>query len=50
MEVSYRTFRMYNLHIRKYRMPKGAYRINVPVEKKDIFIKHLQDYDYIRVY
>jgi membrane-bound lytic murein transglycosylase D len=50
MEVSYRTFRINNLHIRKYKMPKGSYRINIPVEKKNLFIKNLKSYDYIRVY
>lgn len=50
MEVSYRTFRINNLHIRKYRMPKGPYRINIPVEKKNLFIKNLKNYDYIRVF
>ena len=37
MEVSYRTFRINNLHIRKYKIPKGSYRINIPVEKKEPF-------------
>jgi membrane-bound lytic murein transglycosylase D len=50
MEVSYRTFRINNLHIRKYRIPKGSYRINIPVEKKNLFIKNLKSYDYIRVF
>jgi hypothetical protein len=50
MEVSYRTFRINNLHIRKYRMPRGSYRINIPVEKKNLFIKNLKNYDYIRVF
>jgi hypothetical protein len=50
MEVSYRTFRLNNLHIRKYRIPKGSYRINVPTEKKSLFIKNLKSYDYIRVF
>ena len=50
MEVSYRTFRINNLHIRKYRIPRGTYRINVPVEKKNLFIKNLKGYDYIRVF
>lgn len=49
MEISYRTFRTYNLHIRRYRLPKGAYRINVPLEKKDLFIKNLKNYDYITI-
>ncbi len=49
MEVSYRTFRLYNLHIRKYKMLKGVYRINVPAEKKDLFLRHLKPYGYIAV-
>jgi membrane-bound lytic murein transglycosylase D len=50
MEVSYRTFRINNLHIRKYKIPKGSYRINIPVEKKSLFIKNLKNCDYIRVF
>ena len=50
MEVSYRTFRINNLHIRKYRIPKGTYRINIPIEKKNLFIKNLKAHDYIRVF
>jgi membrane-bound lytic murein transglycosylase D len=43
MDVPYKTFRDFNLHLRKYRLPKGTYHINVPVEKKDIFVKRLQN-------
>jgi hypothetical protein len=50
MEVSYRTFRINNLHIRKYKMPKGSYRINIPVEKRSLFIKNLKNCDYIKVF
>jgi len=50
MEVSYRTFKLYNLQIRKYKMPKGIYRINVPAEKKDLFLKHLKGMSYITVF
>ncbi len=49
MELPYRTFRTYNLQIRKYRLPKGTYRINVPAEKKETFLKHLKGYEYIQV-
>lgn len=49
MEISYRTFRTYNLHIRKYKLPKGSYRINVPLEKKDLFIKNLKNHDFIAI-
>lgn len=47
MDVSYKTFRDYNLHIRRYRLPKGVYTINVPLEKKEIFLKRLKNYQYI---
>lgn len=49
MDVPYRTYRMNNLHIRKYRLPKGTYNVNVPVEKRDAFIKKMKSYDYIEV-
>lgn len=49
MDVPYRTFRINNIHLRRYRLPKGLYRINVPVEKKDIFIKKMKSHDYIEV-
>ena len=41
MELPYRTFRQYNLHIRKYKLPEGTYHIYVPVEKKDVFLKRI---------
>lgn len=47
MEVSYRTFRINNLHIRKYKLPRGTYRVNVPAEKKEAFIRNLRKIDYI---
>jgi len=49
MEAPYRTFRTNNLHLRRYTLPRGVYRINVPAEKKDIFIKKIKGYDYIEV-
>ncbi|MHB8111383.1 MAG: lytic transglycosylase domain-containing protein [Syntrophorhabdaceae bacterium] len=49
MDASYRTYRVNNLHLKKYRLPKGIYRINVPTEKKDSFVKKLKAYDYISV-
>jgi membrane-bound lytic murein transglycosylase D len=49
MDVSYRTFRNLNLHLRKYRMPKGSYTIIVPADKKDVFLKKLKNYPSIRV-
>jgi hypothetical protein len=49
MDVPYKIFRDYNLHIRKYRLPKGVYSINVPNEKQEIFLKKLKNYTYISV-
>lgn len=49
MEVSYRTFRFNNLHISKYKLPKGTYRINVPIEKKSVFLRNVKTYDGIKV-
>ncbi len=49
MDLPYRTFRMNNLHLRRYRLPKGSYRITVPTDKKDSFIRKLKAYDYISV-
>ncbi len=50
MELSYRSFRIYNLHIRRYHIPKGTYRINVPTEKKDAFIRAMKNYEGITIY
>lgn len=49
MDVSYRTYRINNLHLRKYRLPKGTYRVNVPAEKKDSFVKKMRSYNYIQI-
>lgn len=42
MEVSYKVFRRYNLHIRKYKLPRGTYHLYVPVEKKESFLKSIK--------
>ncbi len=49
MDGPYRTFRINNLHLKRYNLPKGVYRVNVPVEKKDMFIRRMKGYDYIEV-
>ncbi|MBA4416581.1 MAG: hypothetical protein C0392_01530 [Syntrophus sp. (in: bacteria)] len=49
MEAPYRTFRNFNLHLRKYRLPKGTYAINVPFEKKETFMRRIKNYPYITV-
>lgn len=48
MDVPYRTYRSNNLHLRKYRLAKGVYRVNVPAEKKDSFLKKMKSYNYIQ--
>ncbi|HNS77918.1 MAG TPA: lytic transglycosylase domain-containing protein [Syntrophorhabdus sp.] len=48
-DLSYKAFRDINIHLRKYRLPKGAYNINIPYEKKDIFMKKAKDSAYITI-
>jgi membrane-bound lytic murein transglycosylase D len=43
MDLPYKMFRDFNLHLRKYRLPKGVYHINVPAEKKDVFLKRMRN-------
>ena len=49
MDLSYRTFRNLNLQLRKYKLPRGSYTINVPYDKKDIFLKRIANYPSVRV-
>ncbi len=49
MDVPYRTFRHANVHLRRYRLPRGTYSINVPTEKKETFLKKVRNYSYISV-
>ncbi|OPX99150.1 MAG: Membrane-bound lytic murein transglycosylase D precursor [Syntrophorhabdus sp. PtaU1.Bin002] len=49
MDLSYKAFRDLNLHLRKYRLPKGMYNINVPYERRDLFLKRVKDSAYIAV-
>jgi hypothetical protein len=42
MELPYRTFREYNLHIRSYRLPRGVYHLYMPVEKKGVFLGRIK--------
>ena len=49
MDVSYKTFRENNLHLRRYRLPPGTYLITVPSDKKEGFLKRLQGYEHVRV-
>lgn len=43
MDLPYKTFREYNLHIRKYKIPKGVYHLYVPTEKKETFLKNVRN-------
>ena len=49
MDMPYKAFRDCNLHIRKYRLPRGTYQINVPLEKYETFLKRLKLYPYLEV-
>ncbi|MCX8110366.1 MAG: transglycosylase SLT domain-containing protein [Syntrophorhabdaceae bacterium] len=49
MALPFKAFRDYNLHLRRYRLPKGVYSINVPSEQLALFIKNLNNYPYIKV-
>jgi membrane-bound lytic murein transglycosylase D len=43
MEMSYKTFRELNLHLRKYSLPKGVYYLYVPSEKKEVFLRRVKE-------
>ncbi len=43
MDMSYKTFRELNLHLRKYSLPKGVYYLYVPSEKKEVFLRRLKE-------
>ncbi|HVN25835.1 MAG TPA: lytic transglycosylase domain-containing protein [Syntrophorhabdales bacterium] len=43
MDMSYKTFRELNLHLRKYMLPKGFYYLYVPSDKKDIFLRRMRE-------
>lgn len=49
MDLPYRTYRNANIHLKKYRLPKGTYTLNVPTEKKDTFLKKVRNYSFITV-
>ncbi len=49
MSLPFKIFRDYNLHMRRYRLPKGIYSVNVPSEKVSLFLKNMNNYPYIKV-
>jgi len=48
-DLSYKAFRDLNVHLRKYKLPKGTHNINIPYEKRDVFIKKIKDSQYITI-
>lgn len=46
-ELSYKAFRDINIHLRRYRLPKGTYNINLPSEKREAFLRRVKDSPYI---
>ncbi len=42
MDLPYKAFREYNLHVRRYTLPRGVYYIYVPVEKKETFLRRIK--------
>ncbi len=42
MDLPYGAFRLYNLHIRKYKLPRGTYHLCVPIEKKETFLRRIR--------
>lgn len=49
MELPYKAYRDCNIHLKRYKLPKGRYHLNVPFEKKDIFLTRIKDYPYITI-
>ncbi|HME44838.1 MAG TPA: lytic transglycosylase domain-containing protein [Syntrophorhabdales bacterium] len=43
MDMSYKTFRELNLHLRRYSLPKGVYYLYVPSEKKELFFRRIKE-------
>jgi hypothetical protein len=43
MDMSYKSFRELNLHLRKYNLPKGLYYLYVPSEKRDVFLRRIKE-------
>lgn len=50
MDLTYKAFRDVNVHLKRYRLPKGTYTVNVPPEKSEIFLKRLKNLQYIEVF
>jgi hypothetical protein len=49
MDLPYRVFREYNLHIRRYRLPRGFYHLYIPVEKREVFLRTIKGYPSVTV-
>jgi hypothetical protein len=46
-DLSYKSFRDLNIHLRKYRLPKGIYNVNIPYEKRGTFVKRIKESPYV---
>jgi hypothetical protein len=46
MDLPYKTFREYNLHMRRYKLPRGIYHVYIPAEKKQTFLKKISQLDH----
>jgi membrane-bound lytic murein transglycosylase D len=49
MDLTYKAFRDLNLHLRRYKLPKGSYTINVPTEKYQTFLRRIKGNSQIHV-
>jgi membrane-bound lytic murein transglycosylase D len=49
MDLPYRSFREYNLHLKRFKLAAGTYQINVPSDRKESFLKNLKGNDCIKV-
>lgn len=42
MDLPYKAFRDYNLHLRRYTLTRGSYHIFLPTEKREIFLQRIR--------
>jgi hypothetical protein len=49
MDLSYKAFRDINIHVKKYKLPKGTYNINVPSEKRELFLRKVKESPYMNL-
>jgi hypothetical protein len=49
MELPYKAYRDCNIHLKRYKLPKGRYHLNIPFEKKETFLIRIKDYPDITI-